>query len=73
MKEIRCRDAGVDCDFVARAENFDELMKKVKEHAQKDHGYKDIPPELVEKALSRAHQQLRFVIAPALPVIQTAS
>ena len=30
-------------------------------------------PELVEKALRRAHQQLYFVIAPALPVIQTAS
>ena len=55
MKEIRCRDAGVDCDFVARAENFDELMKKVKEHAQKDHGYKEIPPELVAKVKSLVH------------------
>ena len=55
MKEIRCRDAGVDCDFVARAENFDELMKKVKEHAQKDHGYQEIPPELVEKVKKLVH------------------
>jgi len=38
MKEIRCRDAGVDCDFVTQVENFDELMKKEKAHAQKDHG-----------------------------------
>ena len=55
MKEIRCRDAGVDCDFVARAENFDELMKKVKEHAQKQHGYKDIPPELIDKVKKLVH------------------
>jgi predicted small metal-binding protein len=52
MKEVRCRDAGADCDFVARAENMDELMKKVKEHAQKDHGYKEIPPEMVAKVKS---------------------
>src|SRR5437867_4505639 len=52
MKEIRCKDAGVDCDFVAQAETMDELMKKVQEHAQKDHGYKDIPPELVAKVKS---------------------
>jgi len=55
MKEIRCRDAGVDCDFVARAENIDELMKKVKAHAQKDHGYKDIPPEMIEKVKKLVH------------------
>jgi len=44
MKEIRCRDAGVDCDFVARAENFDELMKKVKEHAKRITGTKTFHP-----------------------------
>jgi predicted small metal-binding protein len=46
----------VDCDFVARAENLDELMKKVKEHAQKDHGYKDIPPEMIEKVKKLVHE-----------------
>ena len=55
MKEVRCRDAGVDCDFVARAENMDELMKKVKAHAQKDHGYKDIPAEMIEKVKRLVH------------------
>jgi hypothetical protein len=34
-KETRCRDAGVDCDFVARAENFDELIEKVKKLVHK--------------------------------------
>ena len=52
MKEIRCKDAGVACDFVAQAETTEELMKKVAEHAKKDHGYKDIPAEMVEKVKS---------------------
>jgi predicted small metal-binding protein len=56
MKEIRCRDAGVACDFVAQAETMEELMKKVREHAQKDHGYKDIPPEMVEKVKKLVHE-----------------
>ncbi len=39
----------MDCDFEARAENEAELMKKVREHAQAAHGFKDIPAELVAK------------------------
>ncbi|HUK81339.1 MAG TPA: DUF1059 domain-containing protein [Verrucomicrobiae bacterium] len=30
-------------------------MKKVKEHAQEDHGYKEIPLELVEKVKKLVH------------------
>ena len=55
MKEVRCRDAGADCDFVARAETMDELMRKVKEHAQKGHGYKEIPPEMIDKVKKLVH------------------
>jgi predicted small metal-binding protein len=55
MKEIRCRDAGVDCAFVAQAATTEELMKKVAEHARKDHGYTDIPPEMVEKVKKLIH------------------
>ena len=42
-KSIKCSDVGVACDFEARAETVEELLKKVREHAQKDHGFKDIP------------------------------
>ena len=48
-KAIKCRDIGVDCDFEARAETVDELMKKCAEHAQTAHGMKEIPVELVAK------------------------
>ena len=48
-KAIKCRDIGVDCDFEARAETVDELMKKCAEHAKSAHGVDDISPELVAK------------------------
>ena len=49
-KILKCRDVGVDCDFVARGATVEEIMEKAQEHARKDHGYADIPPELAEKA-----------------------
>ena len=54
-KVIRCRDAGVDCDFEARANTVEELMELTRKHAREGHGFADIPPELVDrvKALIR--------------------
>jgi predicted small metal-binding protein len=49
MKVIRCRDVGVDCDFVARGETVDDVLKQCGEHARLAHGYTDVPPELVDK------------------------
>jgi len=48
-KAISCRDVGMDCDFEARANTVEELMKKCAEHAKSDHGLNEIPPELVAK------------------------
>ena len=48
-KVLRCRDVGVDCDFVARGATEEEILQKAREHARKDHGFQDIPPELVDK------------------------
>lgn len=48
-KVLTCRDVSVDCDFVARGATVDEVLQKAKEHATKDHGFADIPPELVDK------------------------
>ena len=55
MKEIRCKDAGVDCDFVAQAENEQELMKKVAQHAREKHGMNQITPEMVAKVKGLIH------------------
>jgi len=48
-KVLKCRDAGVDCDFVARGESEEEILQKAAAHAKADHGMDQIPPELVAK------------------------
>ena len=48
-KTMRCRDVGMNCDFVARGATEDEVMKKAAEHARRDHGIQEITPELAGK------------------------
>ncbi len=48
-KVIQCRDIGMDCDFVARAETEEEILKKAAEHAQTVHNMKEIPEEVLAK------------------------
>lgn len=48
-KVIRCRDAGVDCDFVARGETEEELFRNAFEHGRTFHGMKEIQKDLQEK------------------------
>ena len=48
-KVLRCRDIGVDCDFVTFGLTVEEVMQKAKDHACADHGFAGIPPELAEK------------------------
>ena len=46
---ISCRNAGVDCDFEARAATMDELMQICAEHGARDHNMKGFGPELFLK------------------------
>ncbi|HUJ09855.1 MAG TPA: DUF1059 domain-containing protein [Verrucomicrobiae bacterium] len=55
MKEVRCKDAGVDCDFVAQAETEQELMKKVAQHAREKHGMTQVTPEMAAKVKKLIH------------------
>ncbi len=48
-KIIRCRDAGVDCDFVVRGETEEELFRKALEHGREFHGMTEIPEDLKQK------------------------
>ncbi|MCD6038319.1 MAG: hypothetical protein K0S67_2209 [Nitrososphaeraceae archaeon] len=52
MLTVSCREVGVDCDYVAKGETEEEIMKNAGEHAVKDHGYKEediMTPEMKEK------------------------
>ncbi|MEE8209858.1 MAG: DUF1059 domain-containing protein [bacterium] len=56
-KVVRCRDAGADCDFEARAETEEELFQLVTEHAKAEHGMEELPPEMVEKVRSLIREE----------------
>lgn len=46
---VKCRDVGVDCDFVARGQTEQEVMQKCAEHARSAHGMEKIPADLAVK------------------------
>jgi predicted small metal-binding protein len=56
-KVMKCRTVGLDCDFVGRGENDDQVMAKVAEHARKDHGMQTIPPDVAAKVKAAIHEE----------------
>ena len=57
--EVRCRDVGVDCDYVAHGRTEEELFEKAAEHGKSAHKMEQIPPEVVEKGRSAIHYTAR--------------
>ncbi len=43
---ISCRNAGVDCDFEARASTLDEVMQLCADHGAREHNMKGFGPDL---------------------------
>jgi len=48
-KQIACGDVVAGCGFKAEAATEAELVEKVKAHAAKEHGVKEVTPELAAK------------------------
>jgi predicted small metal-binding protein len=48
-KKVICCGDVVDFDFKARGQTEEEVLQKFAQHAQTEHGMKEIPKELVEK------------------------
>lgn len=48
-KIVRCREVGVDCDFEARGESEQDVLRQCAQHAKTAHGMDEIPPELAAK------------------------
>jgi predicted small metal-binding protein len=48
-KLLRCKDVGMDCDFEARAETEEELLKQAAEHAAAVHDMQEIPEDVLAK------------------------
>ena len=51
-KVLRCKHIGPDtsCQFEAKGDTEDEILKQVAEHAASEHGITEVTPALVEKA-----------------------
>ena len=48
-KTMRCADVVGSCDFVARGDTEQEILKQASEHARSAHGINEITPEVAEK------------------------
>ena len=54
-KVVRCRDLGMEgceCDFVARGETEEDVLKLGGEHAAAVHGMTEVPPEVIQMVRS---------------------
>ena len=56
-KVLTCRDAGVDCDFVACGETVEEILGKAAKHGKEAHGMKEIPKDLEKKIRSLIREE----------------
>jgi predicted small metal-binding protein len=57
MKILRCRDAGADCDFEARATTEEEIMRLAAEHGRADHGMDEIPDDMKTRLRSLIREE----------------
>ena len=48
-KVIHCSDLGSDCEFVARGETLEEVLKVGAEHGKEVHGMDEVTPEIIER------------------------
>jgi predicted small metal-binding protein len=51
-RELSCRDAGADCDFLVRAETPDEIVSVASEHACRVHNICEIAAESRERMIA---------------------
>jgi predicted small metal-binding protein len=56
-KIVSCREVGVDCDFEARGETEQEVLRKCTEHAKSAHGMDEIPADLAAKVRASIHDE----------------
>ena len=56
MRDFHCRDAGLKCDWVAKGNTDDEILRQAGAHAQKTHGLQ-VTPELEQKVRSLIHDE----------------
>ena len=56
-KRFGCSDVGVNCNWTTTADSEEDIMIKIKEHANSAHGFKEIPLYLADKLTSAIKEQ----------------
>jgi predicted small metal-binding protein len=56
-KVLKCKDVGMDCDFVARAETEEEVLKLAGEHAGPVHGMTEMSDEVLAQVRAAIHDE----------------
>jgi predicted small metal-binding protein len=56
VKDFHCRDAGLNCDFVARGNSNDEIVKQAGDHAKKAH-HMNVTPDLTKRVEALIHDE----------------
>ncbi len=56
-KVLKCKDVGMDCDFVARGETEDEILKQAAEHAGTTHNMTEMSDEVLAKVRAAIHDE----------------
>ncbi len=56
MKDMHCRDAGMNCDFIARGNDEKEVMDKASRHAEQAHQMK-MTPEQADQVRKLIHDE----------------
>jgi predicted small metal-binding protein len=56
MRDFHCRDAGMDCSFIAAGTTDDDVLKTASDHAVKVH-HLAVSDELASKVRSLIHDQ----------------
>jgi predicted small metal-binding protein len=54
-KVLKCREVGLDCNFVARADTEEEIMQQIADHANTTHGVQNMPEDVVARVRGVIH------------------
>jgi predicted small metal-binding protein len=49
MKQFKCGDVVLGCEWVTRNEDEEELFDKIHSHARDVHGMDEVPPEVEDQ------------------------
>ena len=49
MKQFKCGDVVLGCEWVTRSEDDTALFAEIQSHARDTHGMDEVPPEVVEQ------------------------